>query len=136
MKQTFDLDTMLFNLLKGSPEVVSEISGDVYSLGERPDDSQDEDIVVNSIYLTQEYLPQLGTSNVNIHVSDMEVQIKKKKQKKANRKRLKAISTIVLKTLKAAKFDGLAMVVTNQTVLNEPSLSQHYVNIRIDWIIH
>lgn len=26
MKQTFDLDTMLFNLLKGSPEVVSEIS--------------------------------------------------------------------------------------------------------------
>ena len=33
MKQTFDLDTMLFNLLKGSPEVVSEISGDVYSLG-------------------------------------------------------------------------------------------------------
>ena len=53
MKQTFDLDTMLFNLLKGSPEVVSEISGDVYSLGERPDDSQDEDIVVNSIDLTR-----------------------------------------------------------------------------------
>ena len=44
MKQTFDLDTMLFNLLKGSPEVVSEISGDVYSLGERPDDSQETSI--------------------------------------------------------------------------------------------
>lgn len=82
MKQTFDLDTMLFKLLKGSSEVVSEISGDVYPLGERPDDSQEEDIVVNSIDLTQEYLPQLGTSNVNIHVSDMEVQIKKKKQKR------------------------------------------------------
>ena len=135
MKQTFDTDSILYQILNGSPAILSAISGGVY-IDERPDGSEAEDIVVNTIDLTQEYAPQLGTSNVNIHVSDIDVQINGVQQKKKNRERLKSLTTIVLDVLKSAKIEGLALIVTNQTTIKEPTINQHYVNIRVDWVIH
>ncbi|MEL7599676.1 MAG: hypothetical protein AAGU18_06210 [Proteiniphilum sp.] len=135
MKQTFDTDSILYQILNGSPAILSAISGGVY-IDERPDGSEAEDIVVNTIDLTQEYAPQLGTSNVNIHVSDIDVQINGVQQKKKNRERLKSLTTIVLDALKSAKIEGLALIVTNQTTIKEPTINQHYVNIRVDWVIH
>lgn len=135
MKQTFDTDSILYQILNGSPAILSAISGGVY-IDERPDGSEAEDIVVNTIDLTQEYAPQLGTSNVNIHVSDIDVQINGIQQKKKNRERLKSLTTIVLDALKSAKIEGLALIVTNQTTIKEPTINQHYVNIRVDWVIH
>lgn len=105
-------------------------------MGERPDGSVKEDIVVNTITLTQESLPQLGTSNVNIHVPDMDVKISGIPQKKANRPRLKALTTIVLSVLTSARVAGLKFRVTTQTTIAEPELSQHFVNLRIEWSIH
>lgn len=135
MKQTFDTDSILYQILNGSPAILSAISGGVY-IDERPDGSEAEDIVVNTIDLTQEHAPQLGTSNVNIHVSDIDVQINGVQQKKKNRERLKSLTTIVLNALKSAKIEGLALIVTNQTTIKEPTINQHYVNIRVDWVIH
>lgn len=135
MKQTFDTDSILYQILNGSPAILSAISGGVY-IDERPDGSEAEDIVVNTIDLTQEHAPQLGTSNVNIHVSDIDVQINGVQQKKKNRERLKSLTTIVLDALKSAKIEGLALIVTNQTKIKEPTINQHYVNIRVDWVIH
>lgn len=135
MKQTFDTDSILYQILNGSQAIISAISGGVY-IDERPDGSESEDIVVNTIDLTQEYAPQLGTSNVNIHVSDIDVQINGIQQKKKNRERLKSITTIVLDALKSNKIEGLTLIVTNQTTIKEPSINQHYVNIRVDWVIH
>lgn len=135
MKQTFDTDSILYQILNGSPAILSAISGGVY-IDERPDGSEAEDIVVNTIDLTQEHAPQLGTSNVNIHVSDIDVQINAVQQKKKNRERLKSLTTIVLDALKSAKIEGLALIVTNQTTIKEPTINQHYVNIRVDWVIH
>lgn len=135
MKQTFDTDSILYQILNGSPAILSAISGGVY-IDERPDGSEAEDIVVNTIDLTQEYAPQLGTSNVNIHVSDIDVKINGIQQKKKNRERLKSLTTIVLDALKSAKIEGLALIVTNQTTIKEPTINQHYVNIRVDWVIH
>lgn len=135
MKQTFDTDSILYQILNGSPAILSAISGGVY-IDERPDGSEAEDIVVNTIDLTQEHAPQLGTSNVNIHVSDIDVQINGVQQKKKNREQLKSLTTIVLDALKSAKIEGLALIVTNQTTIKEPTINQHYVNIRVDWVIH
>ena len=135
MKQTFDTDSILYQILNGSPAILSAISGGVY-IDERPDGSEAEDIVVNTIDLTQEHAPQLGTSNVNIHVSDKNVQINGIQQKKKDRERLKSLTTIVLDALKSAKIEGLALIVTNQTTIKEPTINQHYVNIRVDWVIH
>lgn len=135
MKQTFDTDNIIFAILKAS-QVAKNVTGGIYVQGERPDNSEDEDIVVNTIDLTQDCKPQLGVSNVNIHVSDKDVKINKKPQKKANRKRLQELTTQVLEALRAAKVEGLAFVVKNQTTIKEQALSQHYVNIRIEWSIH
>lgn len=135
MKATFDTNSILFQILKGSIQLNEAISGGVY-IDERPDNSEKEDVVVNTIDLTQEYLPQLGSSNVNIHVKDLTVNIQGVQQSKQNIGRLKELTSIVLNVLKEATIEGIAMVVTNQSVLKEREVNQHYTNIRIDWVIH
>lgn len=134
MKQTFDTDSILFGILKKSP-VKNAISGNIYVGDDRPDDSQDEDIVVNSIDLTQDYLPQIGTSNVNIYVPDMITSIGGKQQMKSNRVRLKALSEKAMNALRSASVPGLLFSIESQNVLAEPNTKQHFVNIRISWNI-
>jgi hypothetical protein len=136
MKQTFDTDNYLYGVLKASTVLVAALTGGIYVMGERPDDSIKEDVVINTIDLTQNYVPQLGTSNVNIHVSDIDVTIGGKQQKKANRARMQSLTTTVLSVLSAAKIEGLKYIVTNQTTIKEPEMSQHFVNLRIEWSIH
>lgn len=134
MKTTFDTDTFLFSLLRESP-VSAAINGGIYVGDDRPDDSIKEDIVVNSIDLTQDYLPQIGTSNVNIYVPDKSVKIGGKQQLQANRTRLKALSEKAIAVLRGANITGLKIILESQTILAEPSVNQHFVNIRINWNI-
>lgn len=134
MKTTFDTNTLLFSLLRESP-VSAAINGGIYVGDDRPDDSVKEDIVVNSIDLTQDYLPQIGTSNVNIFVPDKVVTIGGKQQLKANRTRLKELSNMAIETLRNANITGLKLILVNQTILAEPSVNQHFTNIRINWNI-
>ena len=134
MKTTFETDTLLFSLLRESP-VSAAINGGIYVGDDRPDDSVKEDIVVNSIDLTQDYLPQIGTSNVNIFVPDKVVTIGGKQQLKANRTRLKELSNMAIETLRNANITGLKLILVSQTILAEPSVNQHFVNIRINWNI-
>jgi hypothetical protein len=134
MKTTFDTDTFLFSLLRESP-VSAAITGGIYVGDDRPDDSTKEDIVVNSIDLNQDYMPQVGTSNVNIFVPDKVVTIGGKQQLKANRTRLKELSNMTIETLRNANITGLKIILESQTILAEPSVNQHFVNIRINWNI-
>lgn len=133
MKTSFDLNTILFRLLEAKKP---KISGDIYK-DERPDDSKAEDIVVNTIDLSQEFFPQLGTSNINIHVTDIDVNIAGRSQKKANSKRLEVLTKEVLTIVRNANLTGLKMVVEGQTFLKDQDVAeQHYSNIRIAWVIH
>ena len=134
MKQTFDTDSILYGILFNSP-IKNAISGNIYVGDDRPNDSHDEDVVINSIDLTQDYHPQIGTSNVNIYVSDMNAKIGNKQQVKSNRVRLKALSEKAMESLRGAKVPGLLFTIESQTVLAEPSVKQHFVNIRISWNI-
>lgn len=135
MKTTFDTDAYLFGILKAAASVTSGISGGVYA-GARPLNSVSEDITINTIALTQEFEPQLGTSNINIHVSDQSVTIGGVQQKMENRTRLKAISDLVLAAVRAGKVTGVGFTIENQTTIQAPETSHHYVNIRINWFIH
>lgn len=134
MKQTFDTDSILYGILNVT-QVTSVISGKVYA-GDRPDNSELEDITINTIDLTQEFEPQLGTSNVNVHVADLTATIGGKQQRKEDRSRLKAISTMVLSALRSAKVEGLSLTISGQTTIREAEINQHYVNLRINWFIH
>lgn len=134
MKTSFDTDAIIYQLLKQSA-VHNAISGGIYVGDDRPNDSADEDIVVNSISLMQDFLPQIGTSNINIYVPDAVRSINGKQQLQANRTRLKAIAELVMATIRSANITGLKMQVSSQYTLEEPSIKQHYVNIRIEWNI-
>jgi hypothetical protein len=135
MIQTFDTDTIIYKLLKDSTELTSTISGGVY-VYQRPFNSVLEDVVVNTIVLSQDSSPQIGTSNVNIHVKDKSISIGGLKQDMANIERLKEISAIVLNILRTQIVPGLSISIENQTTIPENEINQHYVNIRINWNIH
>jgi len=134
MKTTFDTDSILYNILLNSP-LKNAISGGFYLGEDRPDDSEEEDVVINSIVLSQDYHPQIGTSNVNIYAPDKKVRIKGKEQMASARSRLKILSEKAIRIIKEAKIQGLAFTIESQTILPEPSVRQHFVNIRISWNI-
>lgn len=135
MIQTYDTDAILYGILKGSTAVTGAINGGIYA-GQRPDNSVKQDIVVNTIALTQEYEPQLGASNVNIHVPDIDIKAGNVTMKVEDRAKLKAIAGHVLTALRAAKIQGLTLTVASQNTIREAEIQQHFVNIRIDWSIH
>lgn len=134
MKTSFDTDAILYRILKDSPAKAA-INGDIYYTGDRPDDSEKEDIEINSVTLTQDYLPQLGKSNVNIYVPDIMVRINGKDQKKVNRTRLNELAKMAINSIKEANIEGLKAIVKSQIVISEPDISQHFVNIAISWNI-
>lgn len=135
MKQIFDTDTILFQTLKNDSTIASQITGGVY-IRQRPDNSVKEDIVVNTIALSQEYFPQIGTSNINIHVADKTVNIGGVQQKVPDLARLKTLSGLVLDKIRTVVVQGLTMSIEPQNLIKEDEISQHYVNIRISWNIH
>jgi len=133
MLLSFDTDDILFQVLNGSEELKAAISGGIYTT-DRPDNSEKEDITVNTITVTGS-MPQRGTSNVNIHVPDLQAKIKGQEQRKANKERLRQITTLVISILEAARVEGLLFWVANQTTIKEPETNQHYTNLRIEWNI-
>jgi hypothetical protein len=131
MKTIFDTDGILFALLDGK----TSIKGGCYVGDDRPENSANEDIVINTIDLAQDTLPQIGTSNINIYTTDTSKKIKGKMQVSANRTRLKALANEVLAIVRKANVDGLTITPGNMTIMYEPNTKQHFINIRIDWNI-
>lgn len=134
MKTSFELEQTLYRALNVSA-IKNAISGGIYLGDTRPVDSNDEDITINTITITTDTCPQTATSNVNIHVVDVETKVNGKVHMVANRIRLKALSDKVLNQLRITQFTGMKIVPMMMTVLDEPSIHQHYANIRIDWNI-
>lgn len=132
---SIETDDILFNILNASEELKHSLSGGIFVQGERPDNSEKEDVTINNIVVTHEY-PQSGTSNINIHVPDLKVKIHKQEQRKADRERLRFLTNLILSILKEARINGLTFWIDTETVIKEPAISEHYTNLRIEWNIH
>ena len=131
MKTPFDTNEILMGLLMGN----TSIKGGYYHEGDRPDNSTDEDIVVNTIDLSVDTLPQIGTSNVNIYVSDTPKKIKGKMMVMPNRTRLKQLANEVAAIIRDARIPRIKAVSGTTSIIDEPNTKQHFVNIRVDWNI-
>ena len=131
MKTPFDTNEILMGLLMGN----TSIKGGYYHEGDRPDNSTDEDIVVNTIDLSVDTLPQIGTSNINIYVTDTSKRVTGKMQILANRPRLDAIHQEVMKIVRNAVLPGMKIIPKGATIMYDPNTKQHFMNIRIDWNI-
>ena len=133
---SIDTDDILYKIVAEAVSTgVVKISGIVCTQGERPDDSETEDIVINTITVTHEK-PQTGTSNVNIYASDLKVKIRGKEQRKADRERLREIGDALVSYLDAQNIADLEFWIESDIVLQEQQVNQHYRNIRISWNIH
>ena len=133
---SIDTDDILFKIVSEavtSGKVV--INGGVFTQGERPDDSEAEDIVINTITVTHDK-PQTGTSNVNIYAKDLKLRIKGKEQRKADRERLRTIGDALVAYLAAQNIADLEYWIESDIVIKELEVNQHYRNIRISWNIH
>lgn len=133
---SIDTDDILFKIVSEavtSGKVV--INGGVFTQGERPDDSEAEDIVINTITVTHDK-PQTGTSNVNIYANDLKLRIKGKEQRKADRERLRTIGDAFVAYLDAQNIADLEYWIESDIVIKELEVNQHYRNIRISWNIH
>lgn len=133
---SIDTDDILFKIV--SEAVTSgkvAINGGVFTQGERPDDSEAEDIVINTITVTHDK-PQTGTSNVNIYAKDLKLRIKGKEQRKADRERLRTIGNALVAYLDAQNIADLEYWIESDIVIKELEVNQHYRNIRISWNIH
>ena len=133
---SIDTDDILFKIVSEavtSGKVV--INGGVFTQGERPDDSEAEDIVINTITVTHDK-PQTGTSNVNIYAKDLKLRIKGKEQRKADRERLRTIGNARVAYLDAQNIADLEYWIESDIVIKELEVNQHYRNIRISWNIH
>lgn len=133
---SIDTDDILFKIVSEAVtfgKVV--INGGVFTQGERPDDSEAEDIVINTITVTHDK-PQTGTSNVNIYAKDLKLRIKGKEQRKADRERLRTIGDALVAYLDAQNIADLEYWIESDIVIKELEVNQHYRNIRISWNIH
>lgn len=133
---SIDTDDILYKIItEGVKAGKIKISGIVCPQGERPDNSETEDVVINTIMVTHDK-PQSGTSNVNIYVSDKKVKIRGREQHKAYRERLRDIGDAVVGYLEAQNVADLEFWIESDTVVKEQQVCQHYRNLRIGWNIH
>lgn len=134
MIRTFDLDKMMYRLLVESG-VEDYISGGVYMQGERPVDSEMEDIMISHISLTMDAIPQTAYTNVNIYAGDVIANVGGKAMNVVDRERLDSISDVVVKAIEGCRTPGIALRVENMTLVKDGQINQHYVNIRVYWTI-
>lgn len=133
---SIDTDDILYRIItEGVNTGKIKISGIVCPQDERPDNSETEDVVMNTITVTHDK-PQSGTSNVNIYVSDKKVKIRGREQRKADRERLREIGDAVVAHLEAQNVADLEFWIESDTTIKEQQVSQHYRNLRIGWNIH
>lgn len=135
MKSSFDIESILFKILKDDDTLSKMINGNIYVGDTRPLNSKKEDIIINTISITSEYLPQVATTNVNVYVPDHYITVQGQKQTQINRKRLQVISDKVLEIIRNCNIEGVELTTETQVTLSEQSISQHYVNIRVYWNI-
>ena len=111
LKTPIDTDGILFQLLNGK----TTNKGGIYVGDGRPEDSTEEDIVVNTIDLEADALPQIGTSNINIYVPDVSMNINGKMQVSANRPRLNELTHEVLKIVRETVLPGVKAIPKSAT---------------------
>lgn len=121
---------ILYDFISNSP-LTSLISGGVYR-DVRLNGSGFEDIVINCLGLTGDWM-QRGICNVNIHVPDLLISKGAVKQYVKDVVRIDTLASQAVTTLKEFYTQNYFFKLANQSVIPQPDIHQHYINIRIDF---
>lgn len=131
MKTTLDTTNVLFDVLKNS-SLKDAISGNVYKI-KRPVNSNVEDVVINSLPITNEQL-QRSVSNVNVFVPDIKVS-SDAVDKMPDFVRLGVLANLAVSSLTDGISGDYIWDIQQQNVIEDDESDQHYVNIRIEFFI-
>jgi hypothetical protein len=134
MVEYYNINEKLFKLLKADNALMETLTGGIYINGGRPKNSVKEDIIINCLTVTRDS-PQTAISNINIHVPDINVNINETPQFVPDFERLKELMQLVINCILNAKFEGILGEITSVTDMAEVMKEEHYVNIRINWLI-
>lgn len=134
MITNYDIEKNLYRSLKAefvrpSTPLVGHtyIGGMVYN-GDRPLNSQDEDITVKTIATSGDGFPQYSTVNINIYVPDL---AENHGGFVRNGKRLAELSKAVVDLVETFNYPNTATFVESQTEIPLDAVKQHYMNIRV-----
>lgn len=137
---TQEAETILWQILNGSSELKSMISGNIYKEGFRPTNSGLEDISINTINLTQDN-PQIGLHNINIYTQAIKKEIACFQEEIPDSVKLRSfaekVKTVIDLALKDVKYKDFAFrIQVQQTFENEgASPKEFYQNMRVQLII-
>lgn len=126
----FNINTIFFKILDQSPELREVYAGDVF-VGESPENYDSENITINTINV-RHGKPQTGTSNINIHVPDVLIEVDGVEQYVADENRINDIVSVVVSVLESAVVTEFGFKITNESTIENGH--EHYVNLRLDWV--
>jgi hypothetical protein len=132
MKTTLDLVDVVYNELKSGP-LKSAINGGVYKYT-RPLNSSLEDVVINSLPVTNQQLQQ-AIVNVNVFVPNADISLGGSQQKMADHVRLKALGALAVDELKDGISGDYTWDVQQQTVIQDDESDSYYINIRLQFYV-
>ena len=112
--------------------VQSSISGKIYK-DKRPSGSTKEDIVINSLTMTNDYM-QNGVFNVNIYVPMISVTINGVTQLQKNNARLKQLADLVYPVLDDAWTNNYNVDIDNHQDFEEAN--ENFYNFRVSLNAH
>lgn len=133
---SIDTDAAMYRLITQAVQSGAvAISGVVCLEDDRPGDSTDEDITVNTLQLTR-IKPQEAVSNINIYVPDRLASVKGRQHRTQGRARLRDIGDALLAYIETSSISGADYWVESDTIQPAPAAAQHFRNIRLRWSIH
>lgn len=130
MRTTADQDSILYKLINESA-LKTFIRGAVYK-GERPLDSQAEDIVISSMLIGEGTL-QAGVANVNVYIPKIYQNISGKMQPIKDTKRVDEVLAVARGVLHEAYGKYYSLWTSRQGDYDEPDIKQTRLHFRIEF---
>lgn len=131
IKTSFDVEDLLVATLIGDAGLKADISGHIYRSGQRPVNSDKEDIVVGSLPITFEQI-QRSIANINVHVPTQEVTINGIGNFFPNVDRLKEITARIIALVNEKYIEDYWFLVQQETHYQENE-KESYANIRVEF---
>lgn len=130
MKTTADQDKILYDLISQSP-LKTFVRGGLYK-GERPLDSQTEDVVITSMLIGDGSLQQ-GVAVVNIYVPKISQNINGRSQTLKDTKRCEEVLAVAQGVLREAYGSYYSLWTSRQGDYDEPDIKQTRLSFRIEF---
>ncbi|MHA4844416.1 hypothetical protein ACX0G7_09640 [Flavitalea antarctica] len=131
MKTSFEFVDLVWTRLNASTALKTSINGGIYKY-KRPDGSLKQDIVINSLVVSNEQL-QRGVLNVNFHCPNLKINVVGQPSiSSPDSVKLKAVSNLIIPLLEDYASNDFSCHVGQQSNFEEPGTQEYISNIRIN----